>query len=145
MRSVLLVVALLSIGCGGDSNPVGPTAAAPSVEGLWTGNLESSNWPARAVNLQLTQAGGSVNGTWAASDGSDWNGTISGSVSGSSFSGNFTMSAPNATGVGVRCTGNGSVSGSVTPNATTLRWTSPGFTGSCNGQPLNVVWNLQRR
>jgi hypothetical protein len=26
-----------------------------------------------------------------------------------------------------------------------LRWTSPGFTGSCSGLPVALTWNLQRR
>jgi hypothetical protein len=137
-----IVLALVIAACGSDT-PSSSTPV-PNVTGSWTGTMESSNFDTRAVEVSFTQAGGTVNGDWSHAA-ADWNGTISGSISGTTFSGTFTFSGPSFTGIGPRCTGNASVSGPVTENAPTVRWTSSGFTGSCSGMPANLVWNLQRR
>lgn len=143
--SLTLVVTLigsLAAACG-STTPTTPTPL-PNIAGAWTGTMESSNFDPRAVDVSFTQANGTVNGTWSHAA-ADWNGTISGTISGSTFSGTFTFSGPSFTGIGARCTGNASVSGPVGQNPSTLRWTSSGFTGSCSGEPANLVWNLQRR
>lgn len=145
MKPLILALALVVSACGSKSPTAPPPPPPPQpaqVAGLWTGNLESSNWNTVAVELQLTQAGTAVNGTWASST-VDWNGTITGTVTPDSFSGSFTMSAPNALNVGPRCTGNASVSGPAGGN--TFRWTGPGFTGSCTGMPTGFALNMQRR
>jgi hypothetical protein len=144
MRSTIgvAVLALLSASCGGKS-PVAPTPPPPAnVAGSWTGNLQSSNWASQAVNTLFNQSGSSVSGTWSASP-NDWNGTLTGTTDAATFTGTFTISAPNALGAGPRCTGTASVNGSA--SGVTLRWTSPGFTGSCTGMPVGLTWNLQRR
>jgi len=139
----LLAVALMFSACG-STTPTNPTPVTPNIQGNWTGNLQSANYDPRAIDASFTQAGSSVNGNWT-NQSSDWNGTISGTISGTTFSGTATISAPSFTGIGGRCTGNASVSGPVTPDTTTLRWTSSGFTGSCNGLPTGLVFNLQRK
>lgn len=146
LPTVALILALLAPACGGDDkSPAAPTPPQPAqVSGNWTGNFESSNWTAMALRVNITQSGASVTGTWADTTGRDWNGTINGTTDPSSFTGTVTISAPNAAGVGQRCTGTASFSGPASSGTTTLRWTSPGFTGSCTGMPLSVVWNLQR-
>lgn len=139
----VLAAAVIVAACGSTS-PSNPSTVATSIQGSWTGNLQSDNYDPRAIDASFTQAGSSVNGNWT-NQSSDWNGTISGTISGTAFSGSATISAPNFTGVGNRCTGNASVSGPVASGATTLRWTSSGFTGSCSGLPTNLVFNLQRK
>ncbi|MGE0705498.1 MAG: hypothetical protein AB7F99_19700 [Vicinamibacterales bacterium] len=136
-RRLMVATVLLLASCGG--NPNSPSNFA-QIGGFWTGNMQSTNWAPVAINMQLTQAAGNINGTWAA-PANDWNGTIAGSVTRTNFSGSFTFSGPNAAGVGPRCTGNASVSGAA--GGITMNWTSPGFTGSCTGFPINVTWNLQ--
>ncbi len=139
---LLLTSSLLLTACGAKSSPTAPAPPQPAqVAGTWSGILASSNFQALAVVVQLTQTGSNVTGSWATPN--DWNGTITGSVDTSSFAGTFTLSAPNALGVGQRCTGTASVSGPAS-NGSTLRWTSPGFTGSCTGEPLSLVWTIQR-
>lgn len=139
-RLTVAVVAVLFLSACGDDSPTAPSVA--QLGGNWTGNMQSSNWVPVAVNLGLTQVSDNVTGTWAA-PANDWNGTISGNASRTQFTGTFTITAPN-TGGGARCTGTASVSGPVSTSATSVTWTSPGFTGSCNGMPINLTWNLQR-
>lgn len=138
MKRLLVVITLLSAACGS------PTAPSPSsVAGTWTGNMQSSNWNAIAVSVVLAQSAASVSGTWANAS-NDWNGTITGTTDPTSFTGTFTISTPNASGVGPRCTGTASVSGPASSGGQTVRWTGAGFTGSCTGLPVSLVWNLQR-
>lgn len=136
--AVMIVLGLTA--CGG--NPNSPSNFA-QIAGSWTGNLQSSNWNAAAINVFLSQSTDAVTGTWASSA-FDWNGTLSGTVSKTSFTGTFTISAPNALGIGARCTGTASVSGAASSSGKTLAWTSPGFTGTCTGMPINLTWNIQR-
>ena len=142
MKQTLVGLALAAlVGCGGTSAPTAPTGPPPPVNiaGNWTGNMASNNWPLQAVVMTLSQSGTSVNGTWTTSTG--WDGQVTGTVDTSSFTGTFTLSAPNALGVGQRCTGTASISGSA---GATLHWSGAGFTGTCNGEPLNVTFTLQR-
>lgn len=131
----LFVAGCLSA-CGG--NPNAPSNFA-QVSGSWTGNLQSSNWQSAALTMVLSQATATVTGTWATSL-YDWNGTINGTVSKDSFTGIFTFSGPAVTGA-TRCSGTASINGGA--GNTTMRWTSPGFTGSCTGLPLDITLNLQ--
>jgi len=144
IRVPLVAVLVLASACG-SSTPTGPTPppAPANIAGRWTGNLISSNYAAQAFSMQTSQSSASVSGTWVVSP-NDWNGTITGTTDPSSFTGTITISAPNALGVGARCTGTASVSGPAS-SAATLRWTSPGFTGSCTGMPTGLVLNLQRQ
>lgn len=142
MRATLVFVLVLTV-CACSKSPTSPSNFA-QVGGGWTGTFTSSNWNPLVVDLVLTQAGGDVTGTWAILS-ADWNGTISASVSKTTFTGTFTISAPNASGVGPRCTGNASVSGPASTGANTMTLSSPGFTGSCTGLPLSVTLTLQRK
>lgn len=135
---IVAVLALVAISCGGES----PTAPSKNnASGTWTGTFNAGNFAPRAVTLTLTQSGDTATGNWT-SAASDWTGTLSGSISNGSFSGTATMSAPNALGIGQRCTGNAALSGAVTVN--TMSLSGAGFTGSCTGMPTNVSWVLQR-
>jgi hypothetical protein len=144
MKKLLLVIALLSAACG-DKGPTAPsTPPLPNLSGTWTGNLESSNWNAVSVQVQLSQTSDAVSGSWTAPN--DWNGTVSGTVSTSSFAGTVTLSAPNALGTGPRCTGTSSLTaGNVGPASSTLTITGSGFSGSCAGMPQNIRFVVQKR
>ena len=144
----VVFASMVHVNCGSSSTPAAPSPPTPpppaNVAGNWTGNLESSNYTASAVNVTLNQTGTNVTGTWAIAI-RDWNGTITGTTDTSSFTGTFTFSGPNALGAGPRCTGTASVSGGASTSGPTVVWTSPGFTGSCTGMPVGLRWNLQRR
>ena len=103
----MVVTALITVACGSPTKP-----SEESVSGSWSGTLASSNFQTLAMTAQLTQAGTSITGTWAASI-VDWSGTVTGTTSNGSFTGTMTLSAPNALGIGQRCTGTGSVTGTT--------------------------------
>ena len=134
LLAIVALAGLLAASCGSPDSP-----GLAQVAGNWTGNMQSSNWAAATVNVVLSQSAGAVTGTWT-SAALDWNGTISGTVTPTDFTGTFTISVPTL-GVGGRCTGNGTVSGAA--GGASVRWTGPGFTGSCSGLPVNLTWNLQ--
>src|SRR5258705_5902963 len=148
MRKIVLFVPLLFVVACGGSTPTAPSAppAPPppaQIAGNFSGTWESSNFTPRAVLFNINQTGTTISGTWVTSpDG--WNGTITGTVDSSSFTGTVTYNARSTT--GAACTGQGSFSGTV-PSATntTMRWTSPAITGNCTGMPLSNVLALQRR
>ena len=141
MRRLLIGVALtLAAAC---SNPNDPSNFA-QVAGNWTGTLSSSNFAAVAVALTMSESGGTVTGTWASAI-ANWSGNISGTVDKNSFTGSFTLNAPNAAGVQNACSGSASVSGATSSQPTTLTLTSAGFTGTCTGEPIGVVIAIQRQ
>ena len=134
---LLLLLCVSAAGACGDDDPVAPSAV--NIAGPWSGTFESQYLP-EAVFMDLTQAGTSVTGTWVMSSGLRANGTVSGSVSGSQFTGLMTYSYTG----GPVC--QGSFSGSA--GISNLTWTSPGFTGTCGlvgGNPVSVRFVMQRR
>src|SRR5690606_34057611 len=142
-RVLALIVSLVSLaGCGGES-PTAPTPPPPAnLAGLWQGTLEATNFAPQVVRLDLAQTGANVSGTWGVQTASNWNGTISGTVGPSSFTGTATFSSPSTT--GGRCTGTIAWSGSVT--ARQIEWTSPGVAGSdCYGLPANLRLSATRQ
>lgn len=138
LGAVLAVVIVVSLSACGAS-PTEPSGASAS--GSWSGTLGSSNFQTLAMTMQLAQSGSSITGTWAAGI-PDWSGTVSGTNSNGQFAGTMTLSAPNAAGIGPRCTGNASVTGTVA--AAQLRWNSSGFSGSCTGMPQSVSLSLNK-
>lgn len=138
-RLVLVCALVVVVAC---DNPNSPSNFA-QISGNWSGTMESSNWTTVPVTLALSQASDAVNGTWATTDTSDWNGQITGTVTKTNFSGTFTISAPQVGG-GQRCTGTAAIAGAASSGATTLTWTGPGFTGNCTGLPVTLRWALRR-
>src|SRR5262245_41161050 len=138
---IVAMVALTAAACG-DSNPTAPTPPPPAVvSGTWSGTFEfGAPLQQRAITMELTQAGGNVNGTWAVQT-SGWNGAVTGTVDSTTFSGSLTFNARSVT--GAACTGQGSFSGAA--GGTTLSWSSPGITGNCTGMPTSIRIVLQRR
>lgn len=141
MRRVVLGGLLaLAVAC---SNPNDPSNFA-QVGGNWTGTLSSSNFAAVAVVLTMSESAGTVTGTWASAI-ANWNGNINGTVDKTSFTGSFTLNAPNAAGVSNACQGTASVSGPASTNSVTLNLTSAGFTGTCTGEPIGVTIAIQKQ
>lgn len=139
----LVFVGLVSGSCGG--SPAAPTPPPPppaQVAGNWSGTLESSNYQPLAVFMTLSQTSTTVTGTWAAQSGSSGiAGNVSGTVDTSSFTGTLTFSINQTAGC------SGSFSGGA--GASTMTWSSAGYTGNCGlappGNPLSPRFVLQRR
>jgi hypothetical protein len=139
MKQILLVggVVLTLSACG--STPVAPTPPAPAnISGGWSGTWEGSNG-VYAVLLSLNQTNSTITGTWGVTD-LNWLGNVSGTTDASSFTGNLTITTPRQG--GGTCSGTGSFSG--TAGATTMRWTTIGFAGTCTF-PTGIAFNVQRR
>src|SRR5215471_3904626 len=89
-----LVVVALASACGSSRSPTTPsgngTGSVVNIAGVWTGTLESSNFPTRTVTLTVVQSGSCVDGAWSSSS-SDWTGAISGFAGADSFSGQISF------------------------------------------------------
>ena len=142
MKRLLATLVLVIIpACGSDSPPAAPTPVLASVAGSWSGTAQYTAFGAAAIQsllMDLTQAGSSVNGTYAAQT---FTGTVTGATTTGTFSGTFTFNGHTAT--GTACTGTFAVSGSA--GGATLNWTSPGVTATCSGTPINMTLAVQRR
>src|SRR5689334_15487736 len=122
----LVLLIILSSGCGGNDAPTAPTPPPQpaQVAGVWSGTFESSNYAALAAFMNLNQTGTTVTGTWGAPSGNNGvAGNVTGTVDTSTFTGNITFSFNQTAGC------SGSFSGSVSASSITL--SSPGFTGNC--------------
>ena len=145
---ILLIVCLAACAAACSGNSTGPSGvssgtAATNIAGTWDGTIVSSNNPEAQVKMVLTQSGSDVSGTWESSSVS-WAGEISGTVSGSTFNGQFKFSGV-AIG-GTVCTGAATVTGPAT--TTTLSWTSAGGVvgGTCPAPlPLGLKIDAQRQ
>lgn len=137
-RLIVALLVLVCSACGGDKTPTAPTPQVAQIGGRWQGTVQSS-FGLDSFVMQLTQTGGDITGTYV-NVSNDWNGTIGGTATPTSFNGLMTVSTPNTN--GGRCTGSAAISGSA--SATSLRWTSPGFAGaSCGGMPVNLTIVVQ--
>ncbi len=147
MRRLILASALVLSACG--SSPTQP-APVVTMQGTWTGTMQSDNWRSAAVSVSVLQTDVQVSGSWKATDGSDWFGQISGTFTGDSFSGTFTISTPKVTGQPDtlhhfstdRCSGTSLTGGSVTLTAMSLQGQT--FAGNCTELPANLRWSLHR-
>ena len=128
MKAVLLASILaLFTGCGGDSggdNSGGDNSGGggdnAGVAGTWngTGNYEHNNVPIRQFNLNLSQNGNAVSGSYTITR--DARPTMTGSISGS-VSGNRISMTMNP---------HGMAEGSVSGNSMSLDWIESGFGGA---------------
>lgn len=138
----LPILVLLSA-CGGSDNLPGPTPPPPppaQIAGAWSGTFES-NYAPEAVFVDVTQVSATVTGTWLMTSGVRARGNISGTVDTANFTGTVTYNYEG----GPTC----QASFSGTASATSLMWSSPGFTGNCGlaapGNPTGARFVLQRR
>lgn len=125
MRYLICLVALLALGCGGESSPTAPTPTPPAAiggnwQGTWTYTpISGGQRTVTAMTMQITQSSDTVNGTFQVTGGIS--GSVTGTVTPSSFSGSFTIQGHDT--LGRACTGQGILSGSAT--GTQLRWSNP--------------------
>ena len=145
MRVALIVcVAACVSACSGSSTAPSEVSAGTTtnIAGTWNGTIISSNNDTQQVKLILAQSGSNVSGTWD-SPSVSWSGQVSGAVSGSSFSGQFTFSGTAAN--GTVCTGSANVAGSVTASTMSLTSASGIVGGSCPAPlPVGLKTDLQR-
>ena len=145
---ILLIVCLVVCAAACSGNSTSPTAvssgtAAMSVAGTWDGTIGSSNNETAQVRMVLTQSGSDVSGTWDSSS-VRWSGDISGKVSGSTFSGQFTFSGTAAN--GTICTGAATVSGPATTSTLTLSSANGVVGGTCPAPlPVGLRIDAQRQ
>jgi hypothetical protein len=139
-----------SSGCGGGTHtpvdPPAPPTPAPSpgpivnMVGKWTGTLESANFPARTIDLDVIQSADCVDGSWASTP-AGWQGAISGYAAADSYSGLMSFERP---GDASGCSGVANVSGPV--DADSITWTGTGFTGNCPaGMPQSITIKLRKK
>lgn len=125
MRYLILLVALVSVGCGGDKNPVGPTQGrSDSLSGTWVSFQYNET-----TTLTLIQTGQSLSGSWS-SNGAGFQ--IGGSAQG-------TVQA-NAVTVNMAAT---TLSCSITYTAT--RETTDRLVGTMSGCGLGSGYTLNRQ
>lgn len=129
--SLAVLFSVLCFGCGGSGSPTSPGS---SIAGTWTGTIVEGS-RSEPITLTLSQSGASVTGNWVKFEGPndhDGEGTVTGQVSGSSFSGTMTN-------VTVCQPASATVSGTISGNRMT--WNSGGFVNSraCAVEPLTIT------
>jgi hypothetical protein len=134
-RTCVVLLLLSAAACGGSSNAPSSANVAKNWQGTWQATQTSGSYLIALV-MNLTQAGSTVTGTWATSQG---NGTVSGTTTQNTFSGTFTWNSLSTT--GGACTGTFAVSGAA--GGTTLNWTSPAVTGNCTNLPTSITIAVQ--
>lgn len=148
----LLLLLLVSIGCGsatispGPTPPPGPTVPLPpvaDVSGNWAGTVESDNFAPRSITLVVVQAYSCVDGGWTDPSG-DWKGAISGLTNADSFAGQISLERTAAG--GGKCIASATISGSV--DGDTFRWKADPLkaAGPCDGDlPQNLVLSVRKQ
>ena len=86
------------------------------------------------LGMTITQSGSAISGTWTSTS-VDWNGQITGTMDGSSFSGQLAFSGTSAS--GAVCTGTANISGTASPSSFSVT-SSTGVTGPTCPAPLPV-------
>jgi len=125
------LVALIAAGLLGAA--CGSTAPTPtSIAGSWSGTLQATGSTASTITFSLSQSGGAVSGSWQQTAGPSVSiiGTLTGTVTGSSFSGTMKYTLNGAT-----CSAN--LTGPA--STTSMTWTSAGFTGCGAGAAFTVA------
>ena len=131
--------------CGGNS--AGPTSISSgtttNIAGNWNGTIVSSNNPTVQVTIALTQSGATIDGTWQSTTYS-WAGSVNGSVTGSTFNGQFTFAGTAAD--GTVCNGTATLAGNVTMTTMTLTSASGVVGATCPAPlPTGMTIDAQRQ
>lgn len=167
VRAAVVVVALVSSGCGKSPTSPSPTPSPsplpapaptptptlPNLDGQWSGRMvftfkgEPNKFLGGRVDLR--QAERTITGSYVVSDPpdndvhGDITGTLEGTGSDTQFSGEVTFDAPSE--IGTRCLARATFTGSAA--RAPLRWTAPRFTfqsGCSDPEITDVVWTLSR-
>jgi len=146
MRVALIACLIVGLAaCGGNSTA--PTSLSSgtttNIAGNWNGTIASSNNPTVQVTIALTQSGATIGGTWQSTTYS-WAGNVNGTVTGSTFNGQFTFAGMAAD--GTVCNGTATVAGDVTTARMTLTSASGVVGGSCPAPlPTGMTIDAQRQ
>ena len=146
MRVAVIVCLVAGLAaCGGNS--AGPTSISggttTNIAGNWSGTFASSNNPTVQITIALTQSGSTIGGTWQSTTFS-WAGNVNGTLTGSSFDGQFTFAGTAAD--GTVCNGTATLAGSVTMTMMTLTSASGVVGGSCPAPlPTGMTIDAQRQ
>ena len=146
MRVALIACLIAGLAaCGGNS--AAPTSVSvgttTNIAGTWNGTIASSNNPTVQVTIALTQSGAAIGGTWQSTTYS-WAGNVSGTVTGSTFDGQFTFAGTAAD--GTVCNGTATVAGNVTAATMTLTSANGVVGGSCPAPlPIGITIDAQRQ
>ena len=119
-NAFILAAIVLVSACGSSATAPTSTSTTPAnIAGTWTGTVASSNNQTVQYRMVLAQSSSAVSGTWDASS-LTWQGTVAGTISGSSFAGQMTFTG--TADDGTVCNGNASVSGAT--GSSSMSWTS---------------------
>jgi len=133
MRRVLIACAvLLTSACSGSSTSPSSVGTFADISGAWNGSFASSNNSPEQVSVTLTQSGSDITGTWTGTS-VDWSGNVNAKLNGASLSGQLTFSGKTIN--DVTCTGSAAFSGTVTTSAISIT-SSSGVVGSACPAPL---------
>lgn len=136
-RSSISVLLLLLSGCG---SPAAPSSY--SLDGVWTGTIESSNFQAVSIAITFTHTNDSVDGTWMSP--ADWNGTMQGTMTRQGvFTGTMAFSVRRSLGKDDRCISTSIVSGAM--EGERFRVECAGFSDACSGIPKNIRVTMERQ
>jgi hypothetical protein len=128
---IILAIAVSSCG-GGSSSPSAPSTTPANVNGAWTGSASDSSGPG-TMTWQITQSGTSFSGNLTMSDSATnvtGRGSVSGTVSGSTIQ--FSISVPAGGFDSPYASCSSSVSGSGTVASTSITGTYSG-SNTCTG------------
>ena len=143
LRCGLLLLAILSTACG-DELPTEPTNPPSSFAGTWRGNVTVSNVTA-VMTWTLTQTGTSVSGPVVIALPTGvvlMNGTVAGTVSGSSLT--YTITVP-AGGVVTQPGCSGQITGASALSSTTTMTGTYAVSSACNTGLTNGTFTLTRQ
>src|SRR5262252_5068042 len=111
---IVLVVAVTSA-CSSPSGPTSSTVGSlTDISGAWHGTFASSNNDSQGISVTVAQDGSTINAPWSG-DAVQWSGTMSGTLSGSSISGQLSFKGVAAD--GTVCTGNATIGGTISSTA----------------------------
>ena len=129
-----LLVACSLGACDSGDDDDGGGGGGGSAAGTWngTGNYVFMGVPIRQFNLNITQTGNAISGTYSITR--DGRGTMAGALSGSVTGGSISLLMP----------GHGSATGTFGGNSMTLDWTENGFNGEDFDGPQNAAVALSR-
>jgi hypothetical protein len=88
----IAVLCLMASACSNSPTEPGSESigTSPDISGAWTGTFASSNNVTESIAVDLSKSGSQITGTWRSTT-VDWNGQVTGAVSGSSFNGQMTF------------------------------------------------------
>lgn len=122
MRILIIIAALMVVGCGGSDSPTAPTNSQLNIAGTWVGTA-TDQFGSGAARVTFSQSGNSVSGTWSVTSGATSNsGSITGTSAGTSVNLSLIPSDPRTCGftVTANVSGGNRMSGSYASASCTV-------------------------